>query len=239
MSVDPQTSPPRDGTAKQVAKPSTKRTSSKQVAAKKASSKRATTPRTSATRRTSTNKPSSPADETSAVKPQAAGEDAEQAGHNAAPPRKSGDYIPTESQVRTLGVFLTAEEDVSIRELCKRSGIDSSTFYRWMQRPDFRRWWNDATESVLRGARAGVLAALTKRAEQGDLSAIKVWLQRFDRIEAGDRQSLQDLYRDLIRRFASEEYLAKLHNEAPPKRNNDSNYNNNAARQNNETDGRS
>ena len=135
-----------------------------------------------------------------AASPVGAGESGDEASELASE-ALAGPFSPSEAQRKVLMLFLGADERLSIRELCRLAGIHSSTFYRWMHKRPFREWWNERTEQAMRGARSVVLQALTRRAEEGDLNAIKVWLARFDRVENSDQQTNAELFLDLLQRF--------------------------------------
>jgi predicted DNA-binding protein YlxM (UPF0122 family) len=50
-------------------------------------------------------------------------------------------FTPSDNQVKFLEAYLTQEVRMSIEELCNKAGVQRSTYYEWLKKPDFNDWF--------------------------------------------------------------------------------------------------
>tara|TARA_Y100000310_G_C20225590_1_gene597756 strand:+ start:108 stop:605 length:498 start_codon:yes stop_codon:yes gene_type:complete len=79
--------------------------------------------------------------------------------------------------------------DVDIRDACRSAGVHHSSYYDWLDNPDYRDWHDDKVERHFTQATAGIYRAIHKAAgktyARGDATyntaAQKLYLERFDK----------------------------------------------------------
>jgi len=89
-------------------------------------------------------------------------------------------YHPTPAQLRLLDAYGREDVGITIGELCQAAGCHRSTYYQMRDNPDAWGWWLRETERIANAVRPQIYAALSRRAQSGDVAALQVWLKRFD-----------------------------------------------------------
>jgi uncharacterized protein YdiU (UPF0061 family) len=51
-------------------------------------------------------------------------------------------FKPNKKQLKLLETMLDIEVSPTISDVCSVAGIDRSTYYRWMNNPEFKNWFN-------------------------------------------------------------------------------------------------
>lgn len=51
-------------------------------------------------------------------------------------------FKPNRKQLKLLETMLDIEVSPTISDVCSVAGIDRSTYYRWMNNPEFKNWFN-------------------------------------------------------------------------------------------------
>lgn len=83
-------------------------------------------------------------------------------------------WRPTREQQALLDTALESGIGRTITAVCEESGVPRRTYYNWMQDPDFARAWEDAWYGTVRRHLPGAIQALSQRALEGDVPAIKL-----------------------------------------------------------------
>ena len=99
------------------------------------------------------------------------------------------EFAPSEKQLSLLMATQKASYGGGVRAWCRAVGIHHGSYYRWLNDPNFRRWWMDEAEKYFalqlpRVQGALVVAATTARRSSDakmDTAAIKLFLERFDK----------------------------------------------------------
>lgn len=58
-------------------------------------------------------------------------------------------FKPTKSQIKLITVLLDDSIEPTITATCKAIGINRSTYYRWMDSPEFVAWFNQAWDIAM------------------------------------------------------------------------------------------
>jgi hypothetical protein len=56
------------------------------------------------------------------------------------------DFKPSELQLSFLESYLSQEVRLSIEQLCKNAGVDKGSYYNWIKKPAFNKWFYDQIE---------------------------------------------------------------------------------------------
>ena len=85
------------------------------------------------------------------------------------------DWAPSLKQQKFLEVASQSGLTRNISKLCREAGVTRISFYRWYEeQPGFRQALNELPRLMLAKHLPGVYAALLRRAESGDLEAIRM-----------------------------------------------------------------
>jgi len=77
---------------------------------------------------------------------------------------------------KLLEVLLEADNE-SVDEVCKRAGISRQTYYKYSKDPEFSKLINQTTLNACTMRQNFVVSALLKRAESGNIPAIRTVLE--------------------------------------------------------------
>lgn len=86
-------------------------------------------------------------------------------------------WNPTDEQVRMAQILADPSEQGTITEKCEKAGVSRSTFYRWMRDPNFVEYVNSLIDEYTDAELSRVWAALTRKAIEGDIQAIKLFFE--------------------------------------------------------------
>jgi Helix-turn-helix of insertion element transposase len=86
-------------------------------------------------------------------------------------------WNPTDEQARMAQILADPSEQGTITEKCEKAGVSRSTFYRWMRDPNFVEYVNSLIDEYTDAELARVWAALTRKAIEGDIQAIKLFFE--------------------------------------------------------------
>jgi len=50
-------------------------------------------------------------------------------------------YTPSETQLKLLEAYLSQEVRESIESLCNKAGVSRVTYYEWLKKPEFNKWF--------------------------------------------------------------------------------------------------
>ena len=85
----------------------------------------------------------------------------------------------------------------SVTELCEEIGVSRASFYRWMDKPEFRDYLNDLIDKYSDSELAAVWKALIRKCVRGDTQAMKLYFELKGRFECqmdnGGVQILDDV----------------------------------------------
>jgi len=60
--------------------------------------------------------------------------------------QKNDKFQPNENQMKFLEAYLSQEVRESIESLCEKAGVDRTTYYLWLKKPDFNKWFYEQIE---------------------------------------------------------------------------------------------
>ncbi len=86
-------------------------------------------------------------------------------------------FIPNPEQLKFAELWLDCSKKRTYEEIATDIGITYMTIWRWHQDKDFVDWINEQGSSMLRSALSRVYKSLIRKAESGDVSAIKLYLE--------------------------------------------------------------
>lgn len=95
----------------------------------------------------------------------------------------SHEYIPPVDLRRFVQILLSEEVKGNKDEAERRTGIYKGKFYyHWKKSKDFRRWYADYCDEVLRRGESLVAYHLMRQVESGEIQAIKLYYELIGRI---------------------------------------------------------
>ena len=86
-------------------------------------------------------------------------------------------FKPTTEQIQFAEVWLDYSKKQTLKEVAQEIGISYMSIWRWHQKPDFVSWINNQGFEMLKSSLNGVYRALVRKAESGDVHAIKLYLE--------------------------------------------------------------
>jgi hypothetical protein len=90
------------------------------------------------------------------------------------------DWTPSEQQAKVLAEATRAGFRQSVRRVAQRAGVPCRTVYNWLGKgtpgedPGFKLAWSQLWPEAFKVHIPGIMAALVKKARDGDVSAIKL-----------------------------------------------------------------
>ena len=99
------------------------------------------------------------------------------------------EFAPSEKQLSLLMATQKASYGGGVRAWCRAVGIHHGSYYRWLNDPNFRRWWMDRQEKYFVNALPQVFGAIMQAATEKrapgeakfNLVALRLFLERFDK----------------------------------------------------------
>ena len=86
-------------------------------------------------------------------------------------------FKPSSEQIQFAEIWLDFSVRQTLKEVAEEIGIAYSTIWRWHKDTEFIKWINEQGNNALRSSLNGVYKALVRKAEGGDVSAIKLYLE--------------------------------------------------------------
>jgi len=84
-------------------------------------------------------------------------------------------WVPKLKQKNVVDLAQSVFPRMTIATLCRRAKIDPSTFHKWIKHDKcFARFWGTLHQSIAKNHMAGCVAALVRKAESGDVPAIRL-----------------------------------------------------------------
>ena len=56
-------------------------------------------------------------------------------------------FTPTENQLKFLEAYLSQENRESIESLCDKADVSRVTYYEWLKKPEFNKWFYEQIEA--------------------------------------------------------------------------------------------
>ncbi len=101
----------------------------------------------------------------------------------------------TEKQTKAAEALATRTSDESIKDVCERAGISQPTLWRYRQDDEFRKLVDQCIEERTWSDRGPVLAAIARKAKEGDVQAARLFLQH--RGELTEKHEVQQTLREV------------------------------------------
>ena len=87
-------------------------------------------------------------------------------------------WVPTNKMKLVVELALTVFPRMTIATICRRVKIDPSTFHKWIKSDkNFARFWGTLHKDIARHHVAGAVAALVRKANTGDVAAVRLLLE--------------------------------------------------------------
>lgn len=80
-------------------------------------------------------------------------------------------------QVEIAIILADPSDTRTITQMCKDENVPRRTFYNWMSKPEFREFINSMIDNYSDAVLPGVWKALSRKAESGDTTAIKLFFE--------------------------------------------------------------
>ena len=86
-------------------------------------------------------------------------------------------FEPSPEQLKFVEIWLDYTQKQTLEQIGKDIGVTRKTIWKWHQNPDFIKWINNQGFEMLKSSLNGVYRALVRKAESGDVQAIKLYLE--------------------------------------------------------------
>ena len=87
-------------------------------------------------------------------------------------------FKPKPEQKRFAAIYLDYRQKLTFEQIAKKIGCSRTTIWNWFQNPDFLEWVNVQANYMQKTALVPVLKSLIRKAEIGDVQAIKLYLEK-------------------------------------------------------------
>jgi transcriptional regulator with XRE-family HTH domain len=86
-------------------------------------------------------------------------------------------FQPTAQQLEFAELWLDYTQKLTLEQIAEKLGCSRTAIWKWHQNKDFINWLNEKSDKMLRSALSRIHKSLIRKAELGDVSAIKLYLE--------------------------------------------------------------
>lgn len=87
-------------------------------------------------------------------------------------------FQPKPEQEKFTEIYLDYRQKSTFEQIGKEIGCTRGTIWNWFQNPEFLEWVNEKSNYMQKIALVPVLKSLIRKAEVGDVQAIKLYLEK-------------------------------------------------------------
>jgi AcrR family transcriptional regulator len=87
-------------------------------------------------------------------------------------------FKPKAEQIKFAEIYLDYRQKATFEQIAEKIGCSRTTIWNWFQKIDFLEWINGQTNYMQKTALIPVLKSLIRKAEVGDVQAIKLYLEK-------------------------------------------------------------
>ena len=87
-------------------------------------------------------------------------------------------FQPKPEQIKFAEIYLDYRQKSTFELIGKEIGVTRETIWRWFQIPKFLEWINEQATYMQKTALIPILKSLIRKAEIGDVQAIKLYLEK-------------------------------------------------------------
>ena len=87
-------------------------------------------------------------------------------------------FKPKSEQVKFAKMWLDYRQKLTFEQIGKEIGCTRATIWNWFQKPEFLEWINEQATYMQKTALIPILKSLIRKAEIGDVQAIKLYLEK-------------------------------------------------------------
>jgi len=92
--------------------------------------------------------------------------------------KQSLTFQPKAEQIKFANIYLDYRQKLTFEQIGKLIGCSRTTIWNWFQNIEFLEWINAQTNYMQKTALIPVLKSLIRKAEIGDVQAIKLYLEK-------------------------------------------------------------
>ena len=104
---------------------------------------------------------------------------------------KSDKFSLTVKQKKLAELLANPDFTGSITELCQECGVARSTYYKWLDNPEFTQYVNSLISKFTDSELSTVWKALIRRCSIGDVQAIKLYFEMRKELSSKDESGVQ------------------------------------------------
>lgn len=87
-------------------------------------------------------------------------------------------FQPKTEQIKFAEIYLDYRQKLTFEQIAEKIGCSRTTIWNWFQNPDFLEWINEQATYMQKTALVPILKSLIRKAEVGDVQAIKLYLEK-------------------------------------------------------------
>ena len=95
---------------------------------------------------------------------------------SAAEPAESN-WEPSSKQIDFLNAGIRCGLNRNVAAVCRDAGVSRVAFYNWLKQPGFAAAWAELPRKVISAHLPGVVAAVVRKAQEGDVAAARLLFQ--------------------------------------------------------------
>lgn len=104
---------------------------------------------------------------------------------------KSDKFSLTVKQKKLAELLANPDFTGSITELCRECGVARSTYYKWLDKPEFTQYVDSLISKFTSSELSTVWKALIRRCSIGDVQAIKLYFEMRRELSSKDESGVQ------------------------------------------------
>ena len=104
---------------------------------------------------------------------------------------KSNELNLTSKQRKLAELLANPDFTGSITELCRECGVARSTYYKWLDKPEFTQYVDSLISKFTSSELSTVWKALIRRCSIGDVQAIKLYFEMRRELSSKDERGVQ------------------------------------------------
>ena len=98
--------------------------------------------------------------------------------------KNNKEWSPGVKQRKAAELLADPEWSGTITELCAQVGVDRTTYYKWIDKPEFNEYVSTLIEKYMSGEYSRAWKALMRRVDTGDVQAIRLFFELQKRVNS-------------------------------------------------------
>lgn len=98
--------------------------------------------------------------------------------------KNNKEWTPSIKQRKAAELLADPEWKGTITDLCTEVGVNRTTYYKWIQKPEFNEYVSNLIDQYMSGEYARAWKALMRNVDRGDTQSLRLFFELQKRVSA-------------------------------------------------------